>query len=191
MDVHLRCTQNARLMVCVWSTTGQICTYMSARELHGGVAVDVGEQTQAEALRVGRVREPVHRQRGLGGVEGLADTLVQLVVGYRAPEGRLAVGHRLQVWVRGERDRISGSSFCLWDRLILAVLCKLQSNLSRPPRYNKKTTNLVFLIHTATMHLLQPVYRNVVLQLLCNGPRFTLFALSLTDKALWIITQTE
>lgn len=34
-------------------------------------------------------------------MEGLPDTLVQLVVGYRAPEGRLRVGHRLQVCSTG------------------------------------------------------------------------------------------
>ena len=77
----------------------EVWTYVSARHLHGGVAVDVGQQAQAEALRVGRVGEAVHRQRGLRGVEGLAHALVQLVVGDGAPEGGLRVGHRLQVCV--------------------------------------------------------------------------------------------
>ena len=72
-------------------------TDVATRELHRGVAVDVGQQAQAEALRVGRVGEAVHRQRGLRGVEGLAHALVQLVVGDGAPEGRLAVRHRLEV----------------------------------------------------------------------------------------------
>ena len=78
---------------------------MSARELHGGVAVNVGEQTQAEALRVGGVREAVHGEGGLGGVEGLSHPLVQLVVGDGAPKGRLTVGHRLEVWTRGTEKR--------------------------------------------------------------------------------------
>lgn len=70
---------------------------MSACQLHGRVAVHVGEQSQAEALRVGGVRKAVHCQRGLRGVEGLSYSLVQLIVGNGAPEGRLAVCHRLKV----------------------------------------------------------------------------------------------
>ena len=70
---------------------------MASRELHRGVAVHVGKQAQAEALRVGRVREAVHGERGLRGVEGLAHALVELIVGDGAPEGRLAVRHGLEV----------------------------------------------------------------------------------------------
>lgn len=70
-------------------------TYVSACELYRGVAVDVGQQAQAEAFRVGWVRESVDSEGGLGGVEGLSYALVQLVVGDGAPEGRLAVCHRL------------------------------------------------------------------------------------------------
>ena len=100
--------QNANLMENTWahSTGGNIGTYMSARELHGGVTVNVGEQTQAEALRVGGVREAVHGEGGLGGVEGLSHPLVQLVVGDGAPKGRLAVGYRLEVCTTGtEKDQ--------------------------------------------------------------------------------------
>lgn len=75
---------------------------MSARELHGRVAVHVGQQAQTEALRVGRVCEAVHRQRGLRGVEDLSYPLVQLVVGNGAPEGRLTVRHWLKVWQESE-----------------------------------------------------------------------------------------
>lgn len=70
-------------------------TYMSACELHGRVAVHVGQQAQTEALRVGGVCESVDGQGGLGGVEGLSHALVELVVRDGAPEGRLAVRHRL------------------------------------------------------------------------------------------------
>lgn len=70
---------------------------MPARQLHGSVAVDVGQQAQAEAFRVGRVREAIHRQRGLRGVEGLSYPLVELVVRDGAPEGRLTVCHWLKV----------------------------------------------------------------------------------------------
>lgn len=78
---------------------------MSARQLHRGVAVHVGQQAQAETLRVGRIREAVHRQRGLRGVEDLPHPLVQLVVGDGAPEGRLAVCHRLKVWQGVDQKR--------------------------------------------------------------------------------------
>lgn len=72
---------------------------MSARELHGGVAVDVGEQAQAEALGVGRICKSVHGEGGLGRVEDLSHALVQLVVRDGAPEGRLTVRDRFQVCV--------------------------------------------------------------------------------------------
>ena len=41
------------------------------------------------------VREPVHSDAGLAGVEGLAHPCVELVVADAAPEGGLAVHHRL------------------------------------------------------------------------------------------------
>lgn len=74
-------------------------TYMPACHLHLLGAVDVGQKAEAEALRVGRVGESIHRQGRLGGVEGLADPGVQLVVGDGAPEVGLLVGHRLEVAV--------------------------------------------------------------------------------------------
>lgn len=61
-------------------------TNMSARELHGGVAVHVGQQTQAESLGVGRIREAIHSQRGLRGMEYLPYPLIQFIVRDRAPE---------------------------------------------------------------------------------------------------------
>lgn len=72
-------------------------TYMSPGHLDRGVSVNVGEQPQAEALRVGGVREAVDGQRGLGGVEGLSHPLVQFVVGYGAPERWLTIGDWLEV----------------------------------------------------------------------------------------------
>lgn len=76
-------------------------TYVPPGHLHSGVPVDIRQQAQAETFRVGRICESVHCQRGLRGVEGLPHALVQLVVGYRAPEGWLRVSHRLQVYSRG------------------------------------------------------------------------------------------
>lgn len=81
---------------------GLALTNVPPCELHGGIPVDVGEQPEAEALRVGGVGEAVHRHGGLRGVECLPDTLVQLVVGDGAPEGWLAVGDGLQVWETGQ-----------------------------------------------------------------------------------------
>lgn len=73
-------------------------TDVPPRELHGRVPVDVGEQPQAEALGVGGVGEAVHGHGRLRGVECFPNALVQFIIGDGAPEGRLAVGDRLQVW---------------------------------------------------------------------------------------------
>lgn len=70
---------------------------MPSRLLDNANAVDVTEEAQAEALRAARIREAVHRERGLTGVEGLPDASIQLVVGDGAPEGRLRVGDRLHL----------------------------------------------------------------------------------------------
>ena len=52
--------------------------------LHHRVAVDVGEQPQAEPVALAGVREAVHGDAGLAGVEGLPHPGVQLVVGNAA-----------------------------------------------------------------------------------------------------------
>lgn len=83
-----------------WKMMQPCLTYVPPGHLHGGVPVDIRQQAQAETLRVGWICESVHCQRWLRGVEGLPHTLVQLVVGYRAPEGWLWVSHRLQVCSR-------------------------------------------------------------------------------------------
>ena len=70
---------------------------MSPGLLHHSVPVDVGEETQAEPVALAGVREPVHGDAGLAGVEGLADPGVELVVGDAAPEGWLAVHHWLSL----------------------------------------------------------------------------------------------
>ena len=71
--------------------------------LHHCVPVDVGEQTQTEPVALAGVREPVHGDAGLAGVEGLAHPGVELVVGDAAPEGGLAVHHGLSLQTRGGR----------------------------------------------------------------------------------------
>ena len=87
---------------------------VTPRLLHHGVPVDIGEQAEAEPVALSHekkmlrvltneikehylagVREPVHGDAGLAGVEGLAHPSVELVVADAAPEGGLAVHHRL------------------------------------------------------------------------------------------------
>ena len=68
---------------------------MASGLLDHGVPVNVGEEAQTEPVPLAGVREPVHRDAGLAGVEGLPDPGVELVVGDGAPEGGLAVHHRL------------------------------------------------------------------------------------------------
>lgn len=80
---------------------------MSPRHLNGCVPVDVAEQAETKAFRVGGVGEAVHRQRRLRGVERLPHPLVQLVVGYRAPESWFAVGNWLKVWKAKWRQRLN------------------------------------------------------------------------------------
>ena len=68
---------------------------MASGLLDHGVPVDVGEEAQTEPVPLAGVGEPVHRDAGLAGVEGLPDPGVELVVGDGAPEGGLAVHDRL------------------------------------------------------------------------------------------------
>lgn len=75
------------------------CTYMSPCHFNSCIPVNIAEKPQTEAFRVGGVCESIYCEGGLGGMEGLSYTLVQLIVRDRAPEGRLAVCHRLQVCV--------------------------------------------------------------------------------------------
>ena len=74
--------------------------------LDGGVAVDVGEQAQAEAvLVVGGVGEAVHQDAGGGGMVGFAHPVVQLVVDNGAPVAGLLVLHRLNIWRNRDEER--------------------------------------------------------------------------------------
>lgn len=68
---------------------------VAPRLFHHLVPVHVGQQAQAEALRIRGVREPVHRDRGLGRVKGLPHSRIQLVVTDGAPERRFVVHHGL------------------------------------------------------------------------------------------------
>ncbi len=70
---------------------------MLARHLDLLRAVHVGEESEAEALRVGRVCEAINSERGLRRVECLAYTGVELIVRHTAPVLWLRVRHRLRV----------------------------------------------------------------------------------------------
>lgn len=64
-----------------------------SRVLYRRVAVHVAQLPETEAVAVvARVRESVYYHRRRVAVEHLADTAVQLVVGYRGPERLLLVG---------------------------------------------------------------------------------------------------
>ena len=72
-------------------------TYMPPCHLHLLRSVDVGEEAEAESLRVWRVGESIHGQGRLRGMKRLSHTIIQLVVRYRAPKRRLFVRHRLGI----------------------------------------------------------------------------------------------
>ena len=66
--------------------------YVPACVFDGGVAVDVGQQAEAEAvLVVGRVCEAVHQHTARRRVESLPNPVVELVVSYGAPVLRFLV----------------------------------------------------------------------------------------------------
>lgn len=68
--------------------------YVPACVFDGGVAVDVGQQAEAEAvLVVGRVGEAVHQDATRRRVESLPHSVVELVVSYRTPELWFLVTH--------------------------------------------------------------------------------------------------
>lgn len=78
--------------------------------LDGGVAVDVGEQPQAEpVLVVGGVGEAIHQDAGGGRVERLPNAVVQLVVDDGAPVLRLFVSDCLDIW-KGTRETLQPNS---------------------------------------------------------------------------------
>jgi hypothetical protein len=60
-------------------------------------AVHIGEESEAEAFRVGGVTEAIDSQGGLRGVEGFAHTSVEFIIGDAAPERRLRVSDRLRI----------------------------------------------------------------------------------------------
>ncbi len=71
---------------------------MSPCVLNGGVSVDVGQETQAEAVRVGGgVSETVHVYAVMPCMKSLPHSVVELVIHDGAPVLRLLVLHWLHV----------------------------------------------------------------------------------------------
>lgn len=69
--------------------------YVPPCVFNGGIAVDVGQQAEAEAvLVVGRVREAVHQDAAGRRVESLPHSVVELVVSYGTPVLRFLVANR-------------------------------------------------------------------------------------------------
>lgn len=59
---------------------------MSPCILYGGIAVDVREETQAEAVMViGWIRETIHDDAGRSSMEGLPHSVVELIVSNGTP----------------------------------------------------------------------------------------------------------
>ena len=83
---------------------------MASGLLDHGVPVNVGEEAQTEPVPLAGVSEPVHGDAGLAGVEGLPHPRVELVVGDGAPEGGLAVHHRLRLQRGRRRARLRRGS---------------------------------------------------------------------------------
>lgn len=78
--------------------------------LYHRVPVNVWEETQTEPVALAGVREAVHGDAWLAGVEGLAHPGVELVVGDAAPEGGLAVHYGLGLQPRRRRRGGGGGS---------------------------------------------------------------------------------
>lgn len=69
--------------------------YVPASVLDGGVAVDIGKQTETESvLVIGRVCKAVNQNAAGRGVERLPHPVVELVVSYGAPVLRLFITNR-------------------------------------------------------------------------------------------------
>lgn len=66
--------------------------------LNSGVAVDVGEQAETESVAVvGGICEAIDEHTGGGRLEGLSNTIVELVVNNRAPVLRFFIRHGLHI----------------------------------------------------------------------------------------------
>lgn len=79
--------------------------------LNGGVAVDVGEQAEAESVAVvGGICEAIDKHAGGGRLEGLPDAVVELVINNGAPVLGFLIGHGLHICtLMGHRGEVSAA----------------------------------------------------------------------------------
>lgn len=132
---------------------------MPSGHLYSGIPVNIRQQAEAEAFRVWWICESIHCQWGLRGVKRLPDALVQLIVRYRAPEGRLRVSHWLQVCRRGKTThqlRKNHRAFLHWKKSkdqhwkvfsVYAQMCLLSYwQATTRPIQNHHLTNLLPLL---------------------------------------------
>lgn len=141
-------------------THTELChTYVPSGHLYSGIPVNIRQQAEAEAFRVWWICESIHCQRGLRSVKRLPDALVQLIVRYRAPEGRLRVSHWLQVCRRGKTThqlRKNHRAFLHWKKSkdqhwkvfsVCAQMCLLSYwQATTRPIQNHHLTNLLPLL---------------------------------------------
>lgn len=73
---------------------------------NGGIPVNIGQQTKAESIAVvGWIGKSVNNNTMAGGMEYLPNTVVQLIVCYRAPALGFLVCHWLQIYTEIQAQR--------------------------------------------------------------------------------------
>lgn len=104
--------------------------------LNSGVAVDVGEQAEAESVAVvGGIREAIDEHAGGRRLKRLSNTIVELIVNNRTPVFGFLIGHRLHIYTEntltGHRNEFSNvqeetdtDTFNAHLRFFLADTCR-------------------------------------------------------------------
>ena len=128
----------------VSSLTGfAYCTFADVPPgvLDGGVAVDVGQQAETEAVAVvGGICEAVHEHAGGGRLERLPDPVVELVVNDGAPVLGFLVGHGLHICtghtLTGQKNELSTLYMQRHKQthVLLRLLCADEPGSSDPSR---------------------------------------------------------
>lgn len=116
---------------CLYSIKGflfdQTFPNVASGVLNGGVAVYIGQQTQAEAVAVvGGVGKAVHQHAGGRGLERFSHSIIQLIVHNRAPVLGFLIGHRLNICTKmGENliNKYKQVCFTLLLRIYYRVCC--------------------------------------------------------------------
>lgn len=108
----------------------QTFSNMAPGVLNGGVAVYIGQQTQAKAVAVvGGVGKAVHQHAGGGGLERLPHPIIQLIVHNGAPVLGFLIGHRLNIctedggkfnqWIQTAQEHThNGLFYCIEEDML-------------------------------------------------------------------------